>query len=156
MLKSARSLRGGQQISRTNKNLNAKRIPITGIFVTALLLAGGAYFLFQSRGPAAPSSAPAARRGGQVVASVRGEPRSFNRFVVSDLTSVLVSDLTQGRLVRLNRNTYELDPWLADQRDPTLLEPGGEFAGRLPGLRVIRLDDNAYGFYLFCCHHLRE
>src|SRR5205085_11352194 len=80
-----------------------------------LLLAGGAYFLFQSRGPAAPSSAAPARRGGQVVASVRGEPRSFNRFVVSDLTSVLVSDLTQGRLVRINRNTYELEPWLAEK-----------------------------------------
>ena len=94
--------------------MNVKRIPITGIFVTSLLLLGGAYFLWQSPDDAGPSSAPAVRRGGQIVASVRGEPRSFNRFVVSDLTSVLVSELTQGRLVRINRNTFELEPWLAE------------------------------------------
>ena len=50
-----------------------------------------------------------------MVATVRGEPRSFNRFAVSDLTSIMVSDLTQGRLVRINRNTLELEPWLAEK-----------------------------------------
>ena len=50
-----------------------------------------------------------------MVASVRGEPRSFNRFVASDLTSVLISELTQGRLVRINRNSFELEPWLAEK-----------------------------------------
>ena len=94
--------------------MNAKRIPITGIFVTSLLLLGGAYFVWQSRGDSGPQSAPTVRRGGQIVASVRGEPRSFNRFVVADLTSVLVAELTQGRLVRINRNTFELEPWLAE------------------------------------------
>ncbi len=99
--------------------MNAKRIPIAGIFVTALLLVGGGVFLWQSRRDAGPTSAPAARRGGQIVASVRGEPRSFNRLVANDLTSVLVSELTQGRLVRINRNSFELDPWLAEKWEST-------------------------------------
>jgi peptide/nickel transport system substrate-binding protein len=96
--------------------VNAKRIPITGVLVTSALLAAGAVVLWQSRGgPATDERATTAQRGGQIVASVRGEPRSFNRFVVSDLTSVVVSELTQGRLVRINRNTFELQPWLADR-----------------------------------------
>ena len=76
---------------------------------------GGGVFLWQSRREAAPASTQAARRGGQLVASVRGEPRSFNRLVANDLTSVLVSELTQGRLVRINRNSFELEPWLAEK-----------------------------------------
>ena len=95
--------------------MDAKRFPITGLVVTALILAGGAFFYFRSGGGSTPAPSTAARRGGQIVASVRGEPRSFNRFVVSDLTSVLVSELTQGRLVRINRNTFELEPWLAEK-----------------------------------------
>ncbi len=84
--------------------------------MTALLLVGGLVIYWQSSGDSGPASAPAtARRGGQVVASVRGEPRSFNRFVASDLTSVLISELTQGRLVRINRNSFELEPWLAEK-----------------------------------------
>lgn len=54
-------------------------------------------------------------RGGQLVASVRGEPRSFNRFVVRDQTSEVLSILLQGRLVVINRATFELEPWLAER-----------------------------------------
>jgi ABC-type transport system substrate-binding protein len=55
------------------------------------------------------------RRGGSLVASVRGEPRSFSRLLARDTTTQLVSDLTQARLVRVNRVTDEVEPWLAER-----------------------------------------
>jgi peptide/nickel transport system substrate-binding protein len=69
----------------------------------------------------APSPAPlsephaAPRRGGQLVASIRGEPRSFNRYVAREQTTDLLAILTQGRLVRINRATFEIEPWLAER-----------------------------------------
>ncbi len=52
-------------------------------------------------------------RGGELVASVHTDPRSFNRLVARDSTSDLVAALTHARLVRLNRATEEVEPWLA-------------------------------------------
>ena len=46
--------------------------------------------------------------------SVRSEPRTFNRLLQRDTTSDLVSSLTQARLVRINRVTQEVEPWLAE------------------------------------------
>jgi len=54
-------------------------------------------------------------RGGQVVASLRAEPRTFNRLVSSDQTTETLAMLMQGRLVRINRSTFELEPWLAER-----------------------------------------
>lgn len=54
-------------------------------------------------------------RGGQLVATARAAPRSFNRLVVRDQTADLINVLTQGRLVRINRATFELEPWLAER-----------------------------------------
>ena len=56
-----------------------------------------------------------ARRGGQLVASARGVPRTFNRLVAGDQPSDMFAMLTQGSLVRLNRATFELEPWLAEK-----------------------------------------
>ena len=53
-------------------------------------------------------------RGGAITASVRAEPRSFNRFLSGDATSDLVTMLTQARLVRLNRVNQNIEPWLAE------------------------------------------
>ncbi len=68
-----------------------------------------------SRGglPGAPNERH--ERGGQVVASSRAELRSFNRLVSSDQTTEAVTMLMQGRLVRVNRVTFELEPWLAER-----------------------------------------
>lgn len=49
--------------------------------------------------------------------SVRVEPRTFNRMVSRDQGADLLSVLMQGRLVRVNRATFELEPWLADRWD---------------------------------------
>ena len=46
--------------------------------------------------------------------SLRADPRSFNRLVARDGPSDLVSLLTQASLVRINRQTFELEPWLAE------------------------------------------
>jgi len=54
-------------------------------------------------------------RGGTLVISVRGEPRTFNRYVARDQTSDLIATLTQAKLVRVNRITQEVEPWLAER-----------------------------------------
>lgn len=65
-------------------------------------------------GPSKPESEPRAR-GGQVVASLRAEPRTFNRFLSSDQTTETLAMLMQSRLVRINRSTFELEPGLAER-----------------------------------------
>lgn len=67
--------------------------------------------------PEAPASAVAntVSSGGTLVASVRSEPRSFNRFVSHDTTSELVSLLTQAKLVRIDKATQDWEPWLASE-----------------------------------------
>ena len=86
-----------------------------GLLVT-LLGVGAAVFYFRgSREDAPHSDTTAAQRGGQIVATIRTEPRSFNRLVVRDQTSETVSLLTQARLLRVNRETMELEPWLAER-----------------------------------------
>jgi peptide/nickel transport system substrate-binding protein len=90
----------------------------TGALITAALVMGGLWY-FRPAGPAAPSgvSAEAPRRGGQLVTTVRAEPRSFNRIAVRTQSADLLSALTQARLVRVNRATFELEPWLAERWD---------------------------------------
>jgi len=53
-------------------------------------------------------------RGGELLTSVRSEPRSFNRHAARDTTTNLVSSLTQARLVRINQATQAVEPWLAE------------------------------------------
>jgi peptide/nickel transport system substrate-binding protein len=86
-----------------------------GVIVTAALL-GGVYVYWRSSGGAsvAPAEAPPSR-GGQLVATVRAVPRSFNRYVARDQTVEVINVLTQGRLVRINRATFDLEPWLAEK-----------------------------------------
>ena len=53
-------------------------------------------------------------RGGQLVASVRTEPQSFTWYTQHDGSTELVTFLTQARLVRVNRATQDVEPWLAE------------------------------------------
>src|SRR5262249_5738120 len=54
--------------------------------------------------PASTSNSPARRvRGGEATASIRSEPRSFNRLAARDSSSDLVATLTQAKLVRINK-----------------------------------------------------
>ncbi len=61
------------------------------------------------------TEAQAPVRGGRLLASVRAEPRSFNRLVSRDFISEVVAVLTQARLVRVNRATQQVEPWLAER-----------------------------------------
>lgn len=76
------------------------------------------YFWWSSRVTAPERRTPAAvelpQPGGVLSASVRSEPRSFNRLVSRDYATLLTSLLTQARLVRVNMATQELEPWLAE------------------------------------------
>ena len=90
------------------------------ILLTVLIVAAVAipYWLYSRRAePTRAGSADAAirpARGGALVASTRSDPRSFNRLVQSQIGTEIFSLLTQGRLVRINRSTLELEPWLAE------------------------------------------
>lgn len=82
------------------------------------LLAWG-WFLRRADAPGAnqqvsgPTEAPV--RGGRIVAAIRAEPRSFNRLIARDTVSEVVAVLTQARLVRVNRATHQIEPWLAER-----------------------------------------
>jgi len=54
-------------------------------------------------------------RGGSLVATMRSEPRSFNPHAGRDFASSLMVALTQARLLRINRATQQLEPWLAEK-----------------------------------------
>lgn len=60
---------------------------------------------------------PVPQRGGQLVATTRTEPRSFNRLVQPEIATELFAVMTQGRLIRINRATQEVEPWLAEKWD---------------------------------------
>jgi peptide/nickel transport system substrate-binding protein len=79
-------------------------------------------------------------RGGMLIASIRSEPRTFNRYVDNSAAADATTALTQAKLVRINRKTEELEPWLAerwttspDGRTFTLtLRPGVTFSDGAP------------------------
>ncbi len=53
-------------------------------------------------------------RGGVLTSSLRSEPRTFNRWVNRDFATDLISQLTQSKLVRVNRATQDVEPALAE------------------------------------------
>jgi peptide/nickel transport system substrate-binding protein len=87
---------------------------LIGPLVTLLLLAGAFLYVRAGRSTVAPTGTGPVR-GGQLVSSIRAEPRTFNRAVSQDQITDLLNTLTQGRLVRVNRASFELEPWLAER-----------------------------------------
>lgn len=63
---------------------------------------------------AQPEPAGAPRPGGALVASLRSEPASYNRYVTPSAAGELYAMLTQASLVRVNRSTDQLEPALAE------------------------------------------
>jgi peptide/nickel transport system substrate-binding protein len=104
--------RSGQKAGRSNKKLRVKTPFIASVAAGAALV--GVLGLVLRNGTGGPPPAKAPTRGGQIVASIRAEPRSFNRLVARDQATELLNILTQGTLVRVNRATFELQPWLAE------------------------------------------
>lgn len=87
------------------------RFPLVALIVVALL--GYLWWITPSAIPPRPATALA--RGGTLTGALRAEPRSFNRLASRDLSTEVVTLLTQGKLVRVNRATQELEPWLAER-----------------------------------------
>jgi peptide/nickel transport system substrate-binding protein len=105
-----------------------------------LVIAGSVAGWWAAR-PAPDAPTPAGTgTGGSLVATVRGEPRSFNRLVARDRTSNLISLLMHDKLVHTNVATQQLEPALAaswtgsdDGRTWTLkLRPGVTFSDGAP------------------------
>jgi peptide/nickel transport system substrate-binding protein len=88
--------------------------------------------------PPAAEQAPA--RGGDLVVSLRSDPQSFNWYTRHDSSTYLVTLLTQAWLVRVNRITDAVEPWLAQSwtaspdglRYTIKLRPGIAFADGVP------------------------
>lgn len=93
---------------------------LTGLSrIVALSIAGTLAIASVSAGVGcspAPDSAVSrsTQRGGEIVVSVRSNPTTFNRLTSSGRTDDLVSMLTGAKLVRINRATEQLEPWLAE------------------------------------------
>lgn len=98
--------------------MNRQSRALLTIIVAAAVLVP--YWLWQrvtDEGPppsAVQRSEPVPQRGGQLMATTRTEPRSFNRIVQPEVATEIFSLLTQGRLLRINRATQEIEPWLAE------------------------------------------
>jgi peptide/nickel transport system substrate-binding protein len=88
-----------------------------GVLVTAVLLAAVLLFWRSTATRPAPTGDAQLMRGGQLTAGMRSDPKSFNALVVADESSSIVTWLLQARLVRINRATFELEPWLAERWD---------------------------------------
>ena len=63
--------------------------------------------------PATPSTG--VRPGGELRVAVSAEPQSFNWYTRHDASTDVVTQLTQARLVRVNRATQDVEPWLAER-----------------------------------------
>lgn len=92
------------------------------VVVVVIAVATGAA-LFLTRRASRPNSgastdtqisAPAPSRGGELVTSIRSEPRTYNRYVDREAPGEVLSLLTHAPLVRVNRTTDTLEPWLAE------------------------------------------
>jgi len=53
-------------------------------------------------------------RGGELIASLRSEPATYNRFIDHSTAGEALALLTQAPLVFVNRTTDTLEPWLAE------------------------------------------
>ena len=84
-----------------------------GILITGAVLVAASLYLRGGRDDA--TSIEPVSAGGRIVAAIRSEPRSYNRLVELGQTGELINRLTQARLVRVNRATFELEPWLAER-----------------------------------------
>jgi peptide/nickel transport system substrate-binding protein len=115
-------------------------VAAAGLVVTTSVPRGwyGAAAYVDPEGSTSIQTAPV--RGGSLVATMRSEPRTFNPHAGRDFASTLVVNLTQARLLRVNRATQQVEPWLAesytcspDALSCTLkLRPGVTFSDGVP------------------------
>ena len=91
--------------------------PLLALRIAGLLVCLSVYWGCRSPEPppiSGTGSTPA--RGGELLATIRSEPATYNRYVPAGAAAAtdVVTFLTQARLIRVNRATDELEPWLAE------------------------------------------
>jgi peptide/nickel transport system substrate-binding protein len=64
--------------------------------------------------PASQAATTAVPRGGEIVASVRTDPKTFNRHTAADSTTNTIALLMHAKLVRINQATQAVEPMLAE------------------------------------------
>jgi peptide/nickel transport system substrate-binding protein len=97
--------------------VNRQPRTLLSVLLVAAVLAIG-WLIYRDLHPApidTPTSSLAPTRGGTLRASLRSEPRSFNRITHASIATALYSTLTQGKLVRINPATQEIEPVLAEK-----------------------------------------
>jgi peptide/nickel transport system substrate-binding protein len=87
---------------------------IVAVAAAAAMAVGVSRRLSRVDAPASTAGTHAPVRGGEIVAAVRAEPQSFNWYARHDMSTYVVTLLTQGKLVRVNRATQEVEPSLAE------------------------------------------
>jgi ABC-type transport system substrate-binding protein len=98
------------------------------VLAAVVALTGGALAMrhVRSAGAARPPS-PA----DTLIASIRAEPRSFNRYIARDLSTTVLTLLMHDALVRINRVTHQLEPDLAERWE---LLPDGRTVSIAPSI----------------------
>jgi len=84
------------------------------VIAAVVALTGGALAMRHGHPIAA---AQVSSQADTLVASIRAEPRSFNRYIARDLSTTVLTLLMHGALVRINRVTNQLEPDLAERWD---------------------------------------
>ena len=95
----------------------ASRRLLSAALVVLVLVAGAVFLRYRSASPTPP---PVPAR--PIVAAIRAEPRSFNRFAAGDRSTGLLAMLLHARLVQLNQLTQDIEPALATR---WTLDPDG-------------------------------
>jgi peptide/nickel transport system substrate-binding protein len=108
------------------------------LVVLVLALSAGAVWLLIP--PLRPGDRLSGAEGeAAITATARSEPRSFNRLVARDRTSALVASLLHARLARIDLETQELEPEVAESWE--VAEDGRVFTVRLR--EGVRFSDGA-------------
>jgi peptide/nickel transport system substrate-binding protein len=125
---------------------HARHVVLAATIAAAFAVAG----CRQAPPQPAPAETRAATRGGHLIVNVRAEPQSFSWYTRHDGTTQLLTLLTQARLIRVNRQTQAIEPWLAESwtrsedglRYTLKLRPNVQFADGHP----FTADDVVFSF----------
>ncbi len=97
----------------------SRKAPLLSLLATLLAIAGVTWWLAgRAQAPPAARAATAdtaPARGGELVASFRSPVTTYNRYVDPQASGDLLAFLTQAALVRVDRVTDRLEPWLAER-----------------------------------------
>jgi peptide/nickel transport system substrate-binding protein len=90
-----------------------KRTRLAIRIVLVIVAVGLATYRYEQAHQSKPPAAVETATGGRLVATLKSEPKSFNRYVVDEAPTELFALLTQARLVKVDRVTGEVEPRLA-------------------------------------------